>query len=41
MEFNEKYPIQAPKVWFLSKMFHPNIGPTGGICLDILNSDKW
>ena len=24
MEFNDQYPIQPPKVIFLSKMFHPN-----------------
>jgi hypothetical protein len=27
LEFNEDYPNKAPKVRFLSKMFHPNGGP--------------
>ena len=38
LEFNEEYPNKAPKVKFVSKMFHPNVYADGSICLDILQN---
>jgi ubiquitin-conjugating enzyme E2 N len=36
----ENYPMDPPKVRFLTRIYHPNVDKLGRICLDILK-DKW
>ncbi|ODM93704.1 Ubiquitin-conjugating enzyme E2-17 kDa [Orchesella cincta] len=42
IEFPFNYPLTPPRIWFYSRMFHPNVYSNGRICLDILeDEDKW
>ena len=44
MEFSEDYPSKPPKCSFKlidgKPLFHPNVYPSGKICLSIINEDK-
>lgn len=40
MEFTEDYPAKPPKCKFNANFFHPNIYPSGTVCLSILNEDE-
>ncbi|CCM02101.1 uncharacterized protein FIBRA_04178 [Fibroporia radiculosa] len=37
LSFPEEYPIQPPKMRFLTPMWHPNIYPDGNVCISILH----
>jgi ubiquitin-conjugating enzyme E2 N len=35
----DDYPMTAPKIRFLTKIFHPNVDKLGRICLDVLKNN--
>jgi len=40
LEFPEAYPSLPPKCRFTPPLFHPNVYPSGTVCLSILDPDK-
>jgi len=40
LTFGEDYPAKPPRVAFPPGFFHPNVYPTGKVCLSILNEEK-
>ena len=40
MIFKEDFPSTQPKVKFVPPLFHPNVYPSGTVCLSLLDEDK-
>ena len=40
MIFKDDYPLVPPKVRFVPPIFHPNVYPSGTVCLSLLNEEK-
>lgn len=42
IHFSKEYPAKPPKIQFPANFYHPNVYPSGTICLSILNeSQDW
>jgi len=39
LTFPDDFPASAPKGYMITKIFHPNISPTGEICVNTLKKD--
>lgn len=39
LKFGAEYPQAPPKGFFLTKIFHPNVGKKGEICVNTLKRD--
>ena len=40
ISFPEEYPSKPPKIKFPTGFYHPNVYPSGTICLSILNEEQ-
>jgi len=40
MSFPDEYPSKPPKCKFTPPLFHPNVFPSGTVCLSILDEEK-
>ncbi|KAG9397084.1 Ubiquitin-conjugating enzyme [Carpediemonas membranifera] len=40
MQFSSDYPAKPPKCMFSPPLYHPNIYPSGTVCLSILNAEE-
>ena len=40
MIFKDEYPTSPPKVKFVPPLFHPNVYPSGTVCLSLLDEEK-
>ncbi|GKT21210.1 SUMO-conjugating enzyme Ubc9 like protein [Aduncisulcus paluster] len=39
--FPDEYPLRPPRVQFDPPLYHPNVYPSGTVCLSIINEDGW
>ncbi|KAM5248238.1 ubiquitin/ISG15-conjugating enzyme E2 L6 [Ctenodactylus gundi] len=41
VDFPRDYPFQPPVVKFTTKIYHPNVGEDGLVCLPLLSREHW
>ncbi|VDP02389.1 unnamed protein product [Soboliphyme baturini] len=41
IDFPAEYPFKPPKLYFLTKIYHPNIDEKGQVCLPIVLPENW
>ncbi|XP_039279117.1 ubiquitin-conjugating enzyme E2 L3-like [Nilaparvata lugens] len=41
IKFTTDYPFLAPKINFITKIYHPNVDESGHVCLPIISMEHW
>uniref|UniRef100_A0ABI7Z9Y7 UBC core domain-containing protein n=2 Tax=Felis catus TaxID=9685 RepID=A0ABI7Z9Y7_FELCA len=41
INFPEDYPFKPPTVTFTTRIYHPNVGHNGEVCLPIISKENW
>uniref|UniRef100_A0A8C7BLR0 E2 ubiquitin-conjugating enzyme n=1 Tax=Neovison vison TaxID=452646 RepID=A0A8C7BLR0_NEOVI len=41
ISFPEDYPFKPPTVTFTTRIYHPNVGHDGSVCLPIISRENW
>uniref|UniRef100_A0A8P0T0M8 E2 ubiquitin-conjugating enzyme n=1 Tax=Canis lupus familiaris TaxID=9615 RepID=A0A8P0T0M8_CANLF len=41
ISFPEDYPFKPPTVTFTTRIYHPNVGHDGDVCLPIISKENW
>ncbi|VDO57752.1 unnamed protein product [Onchocerca flexuosa] len=41
IEFTKDYPFKAPKIKFLTKIYHPNVNENGEVSLPMVLNENW
>ncbi|XP_029770999.1 ubiquitin/ISG15-conjugating enzyme E2 L6 [Suricata suricatta] len=41
ISFPENYPFKPPTVTFTTRIYHPNVGHDGEVCLPIISKENW
>lgn len=41
LTFPEDYPMSPPTVTFTTKIYHPNVGSDGQLCLPLISHQNW
>lgn len=41
IDFSKEYPFKPPTVKFTTKIYHPNVGESGEVCVPLLSKENW
>ncbi|XP_021498568.1 ubiquitin/ISG15-conjugating enzyme E2 L6 isoform X13 [Meriones unguiculatus] len=41
IDFPREYPLKPPTLKFITKIYHPNVGEDGLVCLPLISRENW